>query len=59
LEQRELEDRGAAWRVEVVEEGGRDLLIEGVNGSLVISGKEGSWPGSSCVLNSMDLTKTT
>lgn len=42
FEERELEDTGVAWRAEVVEERGRDLFIEGVKGSFVISGKEGS-----------------
>lgn len=59
FEDREVDDMGLAWRVEVVDGGGKDLLTEGVKGSWVISGKEDSWPGTSFVRNSTDLTKTT
>ncbi len=42
LDERELEVIGADWRLEDVETGGPALVIEGVNGSLVMSGKEAS-----------------
>ena len=59
FEERELEDIGVAWIVDVVKDVGRDLLTEGVKGSLVMSGNDGSRPCISCVWNSTDLTKTT
>ena len=59
LDDRELDEMGAPCRVEDVELGASCLVTEGVKGSLVMSGKEASCPGVSCVRNSMDLTKTT
>ena len=42
LEERELDEMGAACVMESVEDTGCSLLMEGVNGSFVMSGKEAS-----------------
>ena len=42
LEERELDEIGAACGIEGVEDTGCDMLTEGVNGSFVMSGKEAS-----------------
>ena len=42
LEERELEDMGTVCRVDGVEVGGKELVTDGVKGSLVISGNEAS-----------------
>lgn len=42
-----------------VEVEGNCFVTDGVKGSLVMSGNEASWPGVSCVRNSIDLTNTT
>ena len=55
LVEREVE----GCKVLVVDGMGEFLLIDGVKGSFVMSGNDASWPGRSCVLNSIDLTKTT
>ena len=47
LGERELEVMGFTWRFEDWVVGWPDFVTEGVKGSLVISGKEASCPGSS------------
>ena len=47
LDERELDVIGSPWRLEDVGVGGPFFRVEGVNGSLVISGKEASSPGRS------------
>ena len=55
---RDVDGNGAACGVTFVELEFSSFL-EGVKGSLVMSGKDESWPAISDTLNSIDLTNTT
>ena len=55
----ELDGMVDGWLFVLVAPGISVLDADGVKGSLVISGKDGSWPAVSRARNSIDLTKTT